>query len=420
MQADAALSSDSPSDFEEPPRSSDALIERRILVIAIVVGVLAAAYAVYGIWLNPLRLHLRTPLGYYGFVDQSYYLRSARVLAKFRLPATPPEYFYGLGYPILGALFTKLGFRGDPFAPADVLLFGGMCSLTFVLAVRLLRVVFGVVSLLVGAFIVAIVVFSTPLLQFFVTPYNSALIVFLLLAVLVLATSARTMTWRRGIAIGLLLGWIFATRYGDVVFAGLPVAAAALVRPRSDRVRLVLGAAIGLFSIVAVVAYTQYHAFGNPLLTPYHFHTRLTPGLGNDQSLKNYRLRWIPSHFIGVFITGRLNGVRVDRDPMLFQFPLLPFVPIGVVVLLRRAGRARAVWIATTLAFVLSSLFYLSFIAGGAGDLVFGNLRYWAMWYPLWAILAVIGAKIAILRIQCIADRQTGPLEPHQNAVEAS
>jgi hypothetical protein len=57
-------------------------------------------------------------------------------------------------------------------------------------------------------------------------------------------------------------------------------------------------------------------------------------------------------------------------------------------------------WIATTIACVLSSLFYLSFVAGGAGDLIFGNLRYWAMWYPLWAILAVIGAKIAFDQLE--------------------
>jgi hypothetical protein len=213
------------------------------------------------------------------------------------------------------------------------------------------------------------------------------------------------MTWGRGIAIGLLLGWIFATRYGDVLFAGLPVAAAVLVRPRADRARLAIGGALGLFSIVALVGYTQYHAFGNPFITPYHFHNRLTPGLGNDQSLKNYRLGWIPSHFLGVVITGRLHGVRVDADPMLFRFPLLPFVPVGAYFLIRRAGRARAVWIAATVAFVVSSLFYLSFVAGGAGDLPFANLRYWAMWYPLWAILAVIGSKIAIQRVQQITDR---------------
>ena len=387
-----------------PSRSSD-VFQRHILAISLTVGVLAAAYAAYGIWLNPLRPHVQTRLGYYGFVDQSYYLRSARVLAKFRLPATPTDYFYGLGYPVLGALFSRIGFHGDPFVPADVLLFGGVCSMTFVLAVRLWRVTIGVFSPLAGGLAVAILVFSTPLFQFVVTPFNSALVVFLLLSVLVVLTSARRMSWGRGIAIGLLLGWIFATRYGDVLFAGLPVAASAVVRPRGDRIRLAIGGALGLFSIVALVAYTQYHAFGNPFLTPYHFHNRLTPGLGDDQSLKNYRLSWIPSHFLGVVITGRLHGARVDADPMLFRFPLLPFVPVGAWRLIQRADRARAVWIAATVAFVVSSLFYLSFVAGGAGDLPFGNLRYWAMWYPLWAILAVIGSKIAIQRVQHITGR---------------
>ncbi|MDP9335772.1 MAG: hypothetical protein M3Q30_21045 [Actinomycetota bacterium] len=413
---EAARSNVSLSEVEASSPSSDMLMRRRILALAMIVGLLGAAYAAYGIWLNPLRPHVQTRLGYYAFVDPSYYLRSARVLAKFRLPAGPLDYFYGLGYPVLGALFTKLGFRGDPFAPADVLLFAGICAFTLVLAVRLWSVVFGVISLTAGLVTVAVLVFGTPLFQFVLTPYNSLPAVFSLLAVLVLVTSVRTMTWGRGITIGLLLGWIFATRYGDLLFAGLPVAAAVVVRPRAERPRLVLGAALGLISIVALVAYTQYHAFGNPLLTPYHFHNRLTPGLGDDQSLKNYRLSWIPSHFIGEFITGRSNGVRVARDPMLRQFPLLPLVPVGVVALVRRAGRARAVWIATTLAFVLSSVFYLSFVAGGAGDLPFGNLRYWAIWYPLWAILAIIGSKVAFERVQRIIARDARPFATHRNA----
>jgi hypothetical protein len=95
-----------------------------------------------------------------------------------------------------------------------------------------------------------------------------------------------------------------------------------------------------------------------------------------------------------VEITGRRHGARVGHDPMLYEFPLLPFVPVGAATLVRRSGKARIVWIATLSASVISSLFYFSFIAGGPGDLEFGNLRYWALWYPLWAILAVIGIAV--------------------------
>lgn len=388
------------------------LSTRESAVLCALVGLAAASYAVYGILLNPLRPHVLTPLGYYGQVDQSYYLRSARVLAKLRLPNAPVQYFYGLGYPVLGALFTRIGFRGDPFAPADVLLFGGICSLTFMLTNRLWQLVFGRTSAAAALVAVAVLAFSSPLFQFIVTPENSSVVVFAFLAIMVLLTAPRTITWIRAVGVGLLLGWILAARYGDVVFVALPVVAALAMVRRDERARLAAGTAIGLFVVVAVIGYSQYHAFGSPLTTPYHFHTRLQPGLGNDQSLKNYRLAWVPSHFLGVVVTGRINGRQEPTNPMLLQFPLLLFAPIGAFAVLRRAGRNGAVWLAAIVASTLASLFYFAFIAGGAGDLAYGNLRYWATWYPLWAMLAVAGVYYVLLilraRVRAARDRTEG------------
>ncbi len=370
----------------------------RLTWCAVVAGVAGVLYAAYSIRINPLRPHVSSPRGYYAWIDQSYYLRSARVLAHFHLPSGPHDYMYGLGYPVLGAVFYDLGFKDDPFAPVNALAYGVICALTFVLAVRLWRTTFGGSAArsatlpVVGFAAVAMLTFATPLFPLVITPWNSTVVVLTVLAILILVVSERALTWPRACAIGALLGWTFATRYGDVVFAGLPVAATLLVRSGPERRRLLLGAGGVLLAIVALVAYTQYHAFGNPFLTPYHFHTRVGPGLGNDQSLGNYRLRWIPRHFLSTVITGPAHGALVGNEPMLRQFPLLVLAPFGVVALIRRAGRMRAVWVAVVVAGVLSSLFYLSFIAGGGDDLKFWNLRYWAIWYAPWAMFALLGA----------------------------
>jgi hypothetical protein len=386
------------TDLEIDParRSAERLNRRRLVGVAALVGVLAAGYAAYGIWINPLRPHVTAPGGYYGFSDQAAYLRTARVLAAGRLPVGPANYSFGLGYPVLGALFIKIGFRGDPFAPVDVLAFGGICGTTFVLAVQSWRVAFGKCNHAAGLVAVGILAFATPLFRLVTTPWNSTVVVLLTIVVLLLVTAEHAVTWARGLTIGVLLGWIFAARYGDAFFAALPVTAVFFVRPRNERLRLAVGGGIGLLAVVAFVAYTQYHAFGNAFWTPYRFHYRLKQHLGDDQSLNNYRLGWIPAHFFSEFISGRNNGVPVLERPMLAQFPLLPLMPIGAAVLVRRAREARSVWIAATTAFVLSSLFYLAFVAGGAGDLVFGNLRYWAIWYPLWAVLAIIGGAVVL------------------------
>ena len=148
-------------------------------------------------------------------------------------------------------------------------------------------------------------------------------------------------------------------------------------------------------AVVGIVMYTQYHTFGNPFTTPYNNHLR--KGLGSDQSLSNYRIGWIPSHFWSTFVTGRLGSVRQSGNPLLLLFPLLPLAPVGAVLLFRSTrDRVRVVWIAAAVASGLSSLFYLAFVAAGAGDIKFGNERYWAVWYPFWCVLIVVAGAMLV------------------------
>jgi len=75
-----------------------------------------ALYAAYAIRVNPLRPHASSPLGYYAWIDRG--TTAQRPCPRpFRLPNSPGDYFYGLGYPVLGAVFYDLGFKDDPFAP---------------------------------------------------------------------------------------------------------------------------------------------------------------------------------------------------------------------------------------------------------------------------------------------------------------
>jgi hypothetical protein len=53
-------------------------------------------------------------------------------------------------------------------------------------------------------------------------------------------------------------------------------------------------------------------------------------------------------------------------------------------------------WLGAIAGSLIGSLFYLSFVAGGAGDLAFGNARSWAPWYPLWALCSVLGLAASL------------------------
>ena len=289
--------------------------------------------------------------------------------------------------------------KGDPFAVVDAVAFGATAGLTYLLGLRLAGPNLRVPPEAVGAGAALVVALSSPLLTLASRPWNSNLVVPLGVAVLLLATSSHELTRLRCAVIGLAIGWIFATRYLDALFLGVPAFALLLRSHPQERKRLVGFGGAAFAAVVVLVLISQQYTFGNLLTTPYHFHHRgAGSGQTNDQSLGQYRISSIPSHFVGTFVSGEQNGVRTTGDPILHQFPLLVLVPIGAWVVLRARARDRMVWLFAMLGSVVGSLFYLSFVAGGAGDLVFGNARYWAPWYPLWAVLAVVAASAGLGR----------------------
>ena len=360
---------------------------RAIARVAVVVGVAAAIVAAYARYASPYRPGVTTPGGFYGYYDQGAYLRLAKVLLHVRLPGRP-AYQYGLGYPALGAVFLRLGFHGDPFAPVDVLCFGATTGMTVVLGARAAALFARDHALALGVAAAGLLLLATGILSMVAIPWNSNIVLALGLLVLVLLTSARPISPARAAVIGLSIGWIFAARYADALFFGIPVVGALVARQPRERRQLFIFGGVSAAAVVAVVLFSQYHAFGNPFTTPYQGHFRR--GLGSDQSLSNYHLGWIPKNFWSTFVTGRLGSVRQSGSPILLVFPLLPLAPIGMVLLARSTrDRVRIVWVAAAVASGASAMFYLSFIAGGAGDIKFGNPRYWAVWYPLWSVLVV-------------------------------
>jgi len=390
---------------------------RAIARVAVVVGVAAAIVAAYARYASPYRPGVSFPRGFYGYYDQGAYLRLARVLAHIRLPGRP-EYQFGLGYPVLGAVFSRLGFRGDPFAPVDVLCFGATTGLTVVLGARAAALFAREHALALGVAAAGLLLLATGILSMVAIPWNSNIVLTLGVLILVLVTSARPISPAGAAVIGASIGWIFAARYADALFFGIPVAGALVARPPRERRQLVLFGGAAAAAVVGLVLFTQYHAFGNPFTTPYHSHFRR--GLGSDQSLSNYRIGWIPTHFWSTFVTGRLGSARQSGSPILLMFPLLPLAPIGMVLLARSTrDRVRIVWVTAAVASGVSALFYLAFVAGGAGDIKFGNPRYWAVWYPLWSVLVVTCIAIFVRYVANYARKPEESASQHSAASDS-
>jgi hypothetical protein len=387
-----------PDDFTERPASSKRAVVHAVSSrlesgrgwIVLAAGILAGIWATYQLWLLPSRPGVKSPTGYYGYFDQSYYLLEARSLASGHLP-TVHQYLYGLGFPLFGALAIKLGFQGDPFAPIDVLAFAAAISLTVLLGMRLRSLAFGLVAGLAVAT-------ATPLLSLVLVPWTTSVILISVLVALVVATTPGRLRWWHGLLLALCVGLAFASRYVDVV-GPAAIAAFALLRPQGRTRQAWVVAIVGGALIVGAVLASQAVVLGSPLRTPYASHTRA--GFGSDQSLKNYNIAWIPSDAKEALLTGRSNCNHAAgctfplsmQPPLLAQFPLAWLAPVGVVVLLRRRRTMPHAFLMVTTAgvSVLMTLFYLAYVAGGGGGLIDDSLRHFTTWFPLWTFLGLLG-----------------------------
>jgi hypothetical protein len=367
----------------EPPASTSLL--RRPSTGTLSYGLLfVAAVLLYAftIAVAPDRPGAATALGYYAGLDPSHYLAEARALAAGHLPSSD-EYLYGLGYPVLAAPLARLGLS-DPFPPVNALLF----ALTVVLAARIgttLR------NLRFGLAVGLVVLFGGQLYQVFTSPWSNIVTMAACLVCLDVACrhsrSGRPLGVRSGLLLGVAVALTFAARYVDAIFPAA-IAMVPLLRARGRRIVALVVAAAVCAVVGALVLWSHARVFGSPLDTPYSRH--LAAGTA-DQSFSSYEVSRIPSRLWHTLVVGDRIGTLSGQSLLRFC-PALALAPVGLVVLLRRyrrdpVGRALLVGVVVSL---VASLFYLSFRGNG---LILGGLRYYAIWFPLWLLLAVLGAE---------------------------
>jgi hypothetical protein len=118
---------------------------RQVDPLLVVLVVAAAAYFAYLNTVETSRPGMAFPKGWFGYFDQSQYLRLAHDLSHFSLPTSP--FLYGLGYPLAGVPFVWLGLDYDPWMIFDGLAFVFAATASFVVAGRLFgRVAAGIAA----------------------------------------------------------------------------------------------------------------------------------------------------------------------------------------------------------------------------------------------------------------------------------
>lgn len=347
------------------------------------IALASMGYGAFAWWIYPWRPGVYQAAGYVSWFDQSSYIAQTALLAKFSLP-DPLSYQYGLGYPIIGVPFYWLGLTADPLLIPDLILLATAMVLSFRLALRLTG------SRAIAYVLVLVLLCGSPLIVLSIVPWSTSVTLVCLTGALLVA--ARPFTLTGALWMGFFAGWSFSARYVDVLVI-LFMAFFYVGRQRGG----VLVKAIGSFTATAgpqvlLVAISQAIVFGSPLITPYTSHVDKVTG-SSDQSLAHYRWQSIPRHFWETFVSGwdSLESTRSDHDPLLFITPLLVLMPVGVWLVLRKANSIRGLHVAAISGTLVQGAIYLSFRAGGGGNLHFNNARYWIASYPYWLILSLIG-----------------------------
>jgi hypothetical protein len=352
-------------------------------------------------------LHASAVNGWYGGAsDQINYAREARALAHGTLPGIywdytrqqvrpnkPPnaelaDYAYGLGYPVLGVPSIWLGLRGDPFVIPDGIAFGAAACLVFAISRRFF-------DDRIALLLTAAIVFATPMVNYFATPWNTIPTAIAILIALYIGVS-RDRSWRAAIAFGIVASLALSARYVDIVWILAVIAPVVLLDFRRAQ-RIVVVALPLLLATTGIMLWSQDRVFGDALETPLHFH--IHDGTRGDD-LAEYNLRDVPQHALSVIVTADMsNGLRapIGHNPLLRDFFWLLAAPVGFVALLRRNSRralirepAGALACAAAVS-VLASIMYLSYWSGGGDDIQNENGRFFVAWFPLWGILAAIG-----------------------------
>jgi hypothetical protein len=353
--------------------------ERHILPI--ILAVLAIVYA------NGYLTHSAVPgnnpaypLGWWGWFDQSMYLRAAQAFSRFDMD--PAKHWYPPGFALLGAPFARS-------MPSHLFFFPGLaCLVAAFLGFSSFAGRFGVGRIWAAAlFLVPLL--DRRLVDAWVVPWSStptAALQWVLLALVAAHVMADRFVLWRAILMGVLAGLVIAFRPTDIISAAVALGCAALFDILHRRPRLVgpLAMAAGGAAVVACYVALYLRIYGWHL-SAYLTHSQKLGFYYDTLGYKAYTLLIDPRAWFGVDPDHWHEGL----------FQRAPWLVFGLAGVLAAwfcvAPRLRWLLAALVGAIVLSTVNYLAYIdLLATGIWRYGNVHYLKWAYPGMALLGFL------------------------------
>jgi hypothetical protein len=295
------------------------------------------------------------------------------------------NYFYGIGYPILGAIFYKI-YPTNPFLVPNLFLYVITMLLYYRIAEAYLNKELALIALL-------LMMLGTQITDFFVVPWNNISSLVGIGVLIYIAIVVDKINIWHSVVVGLVIGWVFAARYVDAIFL-FPIAGfiffKAIRNNGYHEAKYFIISAIILLMIVGVVLHTHKMVFSSYFKTPYHKHTSMTNG-GDQFSSAAFQLKRAPDHLYSIIVNPHQFhhiGYLKFNTPMLgYSFFFVFSLPGFILQTFDKKDSLSGILFGSM---VIAFIFYGSFSATRASDLKYNCLRYFSMWYPVMTIMGVL------------------------------
>ncbi len=259
-----------------------------------------------------------SPKGWWGWVDQGCYLRSAQSLSNFII--SKETYWYPLGYPLLGSFFIKI-MPKHPFFIPNLLLFLGIVIVFY----KICRVFLSKVESILVIFLVALLTVK-PFTMSLIEPWNTIPVHFLTYSFFwILVFSEPTKT--KVLLASFLVGLCYLCKASEILLLipSLIIGCLYLKKPKEVLLAGFLGIIIVSF-FGGTIALINFRVFGS-YLSQYDNRV-LETGCGNYSFLIKSYLLMFDGHVI-----------FREQDPMIIsRFPWLFLAPPGLWVICKKVG----------------------------------------------------------------------------------
>ncbi len=372
-----------PSQAHIPPpladRSPAFALRRAVLFVALY----SIAHFLFLRWNSPFHPRWRAGVdtGWYGWFDQQSYATLAAELIHGQISTVQ----HGPGMALFIAPFTVL-MPNDPFLLPMLLLYVGTMLLT-------LRLLHWFVPLEISVLAIILLSHSTHFAGFFANTWNNTVVAFACMSLLILSDVGPRWRLAGAVAVGVLMSWVLATRYGDVLLL-IPLALLVLYNLAPtwrERFTLAVVAGVASLPLVIFTGYVHQVAFGSPFITPYH-HVP-SPAFGNSVAgLESRSWDFLGYHLFSMFINPHVFYQNAIYEPDVPSFAAALFILIFVGLGLLTMAQARpALTGAAGASFLLALGYYGTYEFTGQEHIKYNAMRFFLPWIPFLITAGVVG-----------------------------